>query len=414
MVRARDALGLVTGLAERQRWPEAAEIGRAALAELGADVEPADHDLRETWLLLHAHLAESVRMDSTIGGDEPTRLAALAARLSGATDGERWVLAMAAMMSSTDTAEGHARAADLVERVARGGDLPDNFPATGVISSLIRAGRLDAAEDATDRLVKQTRARGLAVRYALSLQFRGWIELERGRLAEAELSFRDAYDLAPDSNVASFLALAVAEGGRLDEADELIVATGIDGPLPEKQVNNLVLAQRARVRLLRGDAQRALEDALEVGRRYDRLGIRRAVPPWRSLAASILAAQGSASVALARGGRDRAGRALGHAARPWAGPARSRLVTGALDDLAAAASTCWRPRPRGSTRRMRRSISVPRCGAPTIGWRHAGRSPLGWISRTRAGRSRSPSVHGPSCWRRARGRAGWPCRGRTR
>ena len=147
VVRARDALGLVTGLAERHRWPEAAEIGRAALAELGADVEPADHDLRETWLLLHAHLAESVRMDSTIGGDEPARLAALAARLSGATDGERWVLAMAAMMSSTDTAEGHARAADLVERAARGGDLPDNFPATGVISSLIRASRLDAAED---------------------------------------------------------------------------------------------------------------------------------------------------------------------------------------------------------------------------------------------------------------------------
>jgi len=338
VVRARDALGLVTRLAERHRWPEAAEIGRVALAELGADVEPAEDELRETWLLLHAHVAESVRMDSTIGGDEPARLAALADRLSGATDGERWVLAMGAMMSSSDTAEDHAHAADLVERAARGNDLPDNFPATAVISSLIRAGRLDAAEEATDRLVAQTRARGQAVRYALAVQFRGWIELERGQLVEAELSFRDAYDLAPDSLGASFLALAVAEGGRLEEADELIVTAGLDGSLPETQVNNLVLAQRARVRLLQGDAQRALEDALEIGRRYDRLGIRRAVPPWRSLAASILAARGERERALALAEDE-----IGLAER-WGTPLarglalRGRgLVTGSLEDLAAAA-----------------------------------------------------------------------------
>ncbi|MDA0170110.1 AAA family ATPase [Solirubrobacter taibaiensis] len=337
VVRARDALGLVTGLAERHRWPEAAEIARVALTEVGADVEPTDHDLRETWLLLHAHLADSVRMDATIGGDEPARLAALAARLSGATDGERWVLAMAAMMSSTNTAEGHAHAADLVERAACGGDLPDNFPATGVISSLIRASRLDAAEDATNRLVRQTQARGLAVRYALSLQFRGWIELERGRLADAELSFRDSYDLAPDGNVASFLALAVAEGGRLDEAGEIITATGIGGVLPERQVNNVVLAQRARVRLLQGDAQGALDDALEVGRRYDRLGIRRAVPPWRSLAASVLAAQGETERArsLVEEEIELAERWGTPLARGLALRGRG-LVTGDVDDLAVA------------------------------------------------------------------------------
>lgn len=337
LVRARDALCLVTRLAERHRWVEAVDVGRVALAELGADAEPADHELRETWLLLHAHVADSVRMDARIGGDEPARLAALAARLSGATEGERWVLAMGAMMGSSNTAEDHARAADLVERAARGSALPDNFPATGVISSLIRAGRLDAAEQATDRLIRQTRERGQAVRYALAVQFRGWIELERGRLPEAELALRDAHDLAPDPSGATFLALTVTEGGRPAEADELLTAIGADGALPESQVNNLVLAQRARVRLLQGDTQRALDDALEVGRRYDRLGIRRAVPPWRSLAASILAARGDHERALALAEEEV------ELAERWGTPLarglalRGRgLVRGDLDDLAGA------------------------------------------------------------------------------
>ena len=56
---------------------------------------------------------------------------------------------------------------------------------------------------------------------------------------------------------------------------------------------NLVLHFRGRVRATAGRTEEALEDALEVGRRYERLGIRRAVPPWRSLAASLLAARGA-------------------------------------------------------------------------------------------------------------------------
>ena len=143
------------------------------------------------------------------------------------------------------------------------------------------------------------------------------------------------------------------------------MTAGLDGSLPETQVNNLVLAQRARVRLLQGDAQRALDDALEVGRRYDRLGIRRAVPPWRSLAASILAARGERERALALAEEEI------ELAERWGTPLarglalRGRgLVTGPRD-LAAAAEVLASS-PARLTRRMHRSTSVPRCVAATV------------------------------------------------
>ena len=81
---------------------------------------------------------------------------------------------------------------------------------------------------------------------------------------------------------------------------------------------NLLLYFRARVRLLQGRAEEALADARDVGGRYARLGLRRAVPPWRSQAAIL-----SGDAGAGRGGA-RAGRALGHAARARAGAARAR------------------------------------------------------------------------------------------
>jgi DNA-binding CsgD family transcriptional regulator len=95
------------------------------------------------------------------------------------------------------------------------------------------------------------------------------------------------------------LAQALAEQGRLDEADAALEAAGAAGGLPEHQVMNPLLFARARTRLAQGRDDAALADALEVGRRYDRLGIRRAVPAWRSLAAAVLARRGEREEARA-------------------------------------------------------------------------------------------------------------------
>jgi DNA-binding CsgD family transcriptional regulator/tetratricopeptide (TPR) repeat protein len=126
---------------------------------------------------------------------------------------------------------------------------------------------------------------------------RGWIALERGRLAAAEDDLRLSLELSEDVGtpmrpIAAMLALALAERGELEQAEALIAETRLAGELPEQQVMNLTLFFRARVRVLTGRAEEALADALEVGRRYERWGIRRAVPPWRSLAAVLLAGRG--------------------------------------------------------------------------------------------------------------------------
>jgi DNA-binding CsgD family transcriptional regulator len=104
-------------------------------------------------------------------------------------------------------------------------------------------------------------------------------------------------DLSP-VNIAAFLAVVLAERGEPAAAGQVLDEFGASGQLPEHQVMNMALHFRARVRLAQGRAEDALADALEVGRRYERIGLRRAVPPWRSMAAVLLAGKGAQERAL--------------------------------------------------------------------------------------------------------------------
>ena len=87
--------------------------GAKAEAAGGDPVTGLAGDERELALRLFALLGDSVRMDPSIEGDEPERLRALAATLAGETAAERYVLAAAAVITPTDTADEHARAAEL-------------------------------------------------------------------------------------------------------------------------------------------------------------------------------------------------------------------------------------------------------------------------------------------------------------
>ena len=122
------------------------------------------------------------------------------------------------------------------------------------------------------------------------LSMRGWVALERGALAAAEADLRAAVELAAELTLqaaaaGALLACVEAEQGRSVAATATLAAHGLDGELPEHQVMNVVLFQRARVRLLQARHADAAADALELGRRYARWGLVRAVPAWRSLAA---------------------------------------------------------------------------------------------------------------------------------
>ena len=283
------ALELATMLADQTRWAEAVEVVRA--------LQTSDRELDLRRLAL---AADCVRMDPRIGGDEPNRLATLAATLAGDTPAERWVLATTAVITPVDSAAEHARAALLAQRA-----VPDGarVTETGVVSNLIRAARLDDAQRIAEEALDRARSGGFLQLLVSMLSMRGWIALERGDLAAARDDLETALELGRDvalppvvnASAAALLAVVVAEQGELDRADELLTRHGLAGELPEHQVMNLLLHLRSRARLLQGRPDEALADALEVGRRYLGMGIRRAVPAWRSTVAIL-----SGDEALAR------------------------------------------------------------------------------------------------------------------
>ena len=277
------AAELVAALFDHRRAAEAAATARAALRRL--DGRDPELDLQ-----LRALLAECVRMDLGVSGDEADDLRRRVAALRGATPMERFAQATVALMDGDDTAAGHARAAAAVEALLERGDPAPGSPETGAISSYIRAGRLDAAERLVERRLAPARSAGDLLPHGAMLSMRGWIALERGTLAAAEADLRTAVALAveltlPAAAAAALLACVEAEQGRGDAATATLAAHGLDGELPEHQVMNVVLFHRARVRLLQARHADAAADACELGRRYARWGLVRAVPAWRSLAA---------------------------------------------------------------------------------------------------------------------------------
>jgi DNA-binding CsgD family transcriptional regulator len=330
--QALAALELSTGLYERFRWPEARAILEAAVERLG------DRD-RELSLHLEAELATATRMDLGAGQGALARLERRTRGLTGATPAERLALAAVAAAHPDQTAAEHARVAELLDGVLDAGPLPVRVPETGVISNLIRAGRLEAAAEAIERRMAAARASGGLVRFAVLLQMRAWVALERGALADAEADGARAVELArefgaPTGPVAASLAQILAERGDLIRAQALLEDGAVTGELPEHQVMNIVLFARAVVRLAQRRTDEALADLLDVGRRYAAWEIRRPVPPWRSHAAVLLAWRGDREAA------ERLAREELALARTWGAPVplgvaerALGLVTGTLAPL---------------------------------------------------------------------------------
>ena len=79
-------------------------------------------------------------------------------------------------------------------------------------------------------MLESARANGLIQRHAMMLSMRGWIAVERGSLAAARDDLEAALELGPQRRTAragaraaaAMLALAVAEQGELERAEELL------------------------------------------------------------------------------------------------------------------------------------------------------------------------------------------------
>jgi ATP/maltotriose-dependent transcriptional regulator MalT len=131
----------------------------------------------------------------------------------------------------------------------------------------------------------------------------GQVAFYRGELREAEAQASGGYELAGVNEIRRPPLLAqlihvLLEQGRHDDAEQLLAEGRATGELPEVSYYNLLLYARGLLRLAQGRADDGLADLLDLGRRYERFGIRRPLPAWRSSAAVALAARGERDEAL--------------------------------------------------------------------------------------------------------------------
>jgi DNA-binding CsgD family transcriptional regulator/tetratricopeptide (TPR) repeat protein len=159
--------------------------------------------------------------------------------------------------------------------------------------------------------------------YAAAKVFRAQTLLWRGDLGEAEADAREALAAGEawgasarfSGHAAAFLADALMEQGKLDEAAAALARAGHGDPLPESARMLYLRDSSARLRLLRGDFAGGLDEMLDAGRRFDAVGSRNpAFIAWRAPAALALLQLGRRGEA-----RGLAGEEL-ELARTWGAP----------------------------------------------------------------------------------------------
>jgi DNA-binding CsgD family transcriptional regulator len=139
--------------------------------------------------------------------------------------------------------------------------------------------------------------RGSIFAFAITKIFRAQTFVLRGDLAEAEAEAREALAAGEAwgttaaflGHSATFLAEALMEQGKLDEAAAVLARTGFDESLRDDARLLFFPDIRAHLRILRGDLAGGLADMLEAGRRFEEVGSRNpAFIAWRAPAALAL------------------------------------------------------------------------------------------------------------------------------
>jgi DNA-binding CsgD family transcriptional regulator len=292
VVKAATARQLARALGYELRLGEAAAVLVDAIEQLG------DRD-RELWLLLESDLHDAARRD--LGSRQfAERLARIVPTLRGGTHAERIALAQfnsAAMLGQVRMA---AEAASLAEQVAAGVlELELELPGPGgIVHTLIAADRLQRAGSVIEEVLDRARTSGLVWMFARALALRSHLARARGSIPDAEADGRLAIELCrqhgatPPAMIIAALIPALLERARTDDAQEVLEQAGLEGTLPDAMNFNLALFARARLRLDQGRFREAIDDLDQLAARYEQWGIRRPIPPWRSLLARAYRAEG--------------------------------------------------------------------------------------------------------------------------
>ena len=299
--RAQMTHDLAIGLVAPGRYVEAVTMLEQSV-EAARTVDPELGRRVEAELLCAARLvAETLPLANE-------RFARLRQPIAGDTPGERMLLATLAHQRLLDG----GTAADAVEfatRAVEGGLVSEQSGDAGVVIdavfALIIGGALDRAEHAIEDALLDVRRRGSVIGFSRQSCMRAILNFERGSLDEAESDARNTIQAAwePGYRIARMaygpLVNALVEQGRLGDAEQALVAAGLDGEIPDSFMLNFVLFARARLQLARGRSRQAAADLEELARREQKWrGDNPGVFAWRSQLALAQLAQGAHERAL--------------------------------------------------------------------------------------------------------------------
>jgi DNA-binding CsgD family transcriptional regulator len=272
-----------------------------ALEELGG----ADAELARR---LEAGLVTSDLFAPTGHPAALARLDRVRTNLRSETVGEKLLLSLLAYHDSRAGVPA-SETVPLARRALAGGTLArvDAGAVFVPASTVLAMADLDEALAVYDDALAEAHRRGSTFFFAAVKVFRAHTLAWRGDLGEAEAEAREAaaagraWDASARfaGHAAAFLADALMEQGRLDEAAEVLAQVRRADTLPIGARLLFLRDTSARLRILRGDLSGGLEEILEAGRFYESVGSRNpAFIAWRSTAALALHQLGTRDEAL--------------------------------------------------------------------------------------------------------------------
>jgi DNA-binding CsgD family transcriptional regulator/predicted ATPase len=276
-----------------------------AVEALEAAIEAVEPRDRELALVLEAeHAAHAQEAGLERRAPAAKRLEHYA-DLDGATPGERLVLATLAFERAR-ASESESEAVAQLERALAGGRLLDEQavdvagPFYLLLVGLLATDALELAAACLEQAIAQARAQASIPALAFVIEFRGWVSLRRGAVADAEDDARTALELLTEHDIELGSAFALAllieallEAGQVEAAERALAESDLGYEIPPGLATNDLLEARGLLRLAQGRTRAGLDDLVEFGRR-DELwgGANPLASRWRSRAALGVAALG--------------------------------------------------------------------------------------------------------------------------
>ena len=297
--RAETALLLGRQLYLLLRGEEAEAVYTRALDELAG----ADAELER---LLEGALIDNEWSVPSLHRTAVERLERVRGRAGEETVGEKLLLSKLAFRDAWTGAPA-AAAVPLARRALAGGTLlrEQIFAAAFVppCTVLTMADRDEALAVYEDALAEAHRS-GSTFAFAAAKVFRALTFVLRGDLAEAEVDAREALAAGESwgttarfsGHSTAFLADALMEQGKLDDAAAALARAGMGESFPDTARLYYLPQSRARLHMLRGDPAGGLDGMLEALRRIEeREGYNPAFLPWRSRQPLLYSSSGGPS-----------------------------------------------------------------------------------------------------------------------